>query len=248
MTLREERAKLGVLKPPASPEELLERAGAFAGSTLGALAARSALPVPEDLRRAKGWVGGLFELSLGATAKSRAVPDFEALGIELKTLPVRLDGQPLETTFVCTIPLLDMARVEWEQSGVFRKLRRVLWVPVEGTRSTPVANRRIGTPLLWSPSPEEDADLRFDWEELAGMIGRGRVEDLTGHLGRYLQVRPKARDSHARRRATGMDGAGITALPRGFYLRTSFTARILKRFFVLPVKPPPAELVPESPR
>jgi DNA mismatch repair protein MutH len=241
LTPGEDRAKLRAVEPPSSPEELLERARAYAGLTLGAVAARSELPVPEDLRRAKGWVGGLFERCLGATARSRAVPDFEALGIELKTLPVRLDGQPLETTFVCTIPLLDMARLEWEQSGVFQKLRRVLWVPVEGTRSTPVASRRIGTPLLWSPSPEEDADLRFDWEELAGMIGRGRVEDLTGHFGRYLQVRPKARDSHARRRATGADGARITALPRGFYLRTSFTARILKRFFALPVKSPSAE-------
>jgi DNA mismatch repair protein MutH len=235
VTLPGNRGKLLRVDPPGSAEELFQRASACAGLSLGELAARAQLPVPEDLRRAKGWVGALFERCLGATARSRAVPDFEQLGIELKTLPVRLDGQPLETTFVCTIPLLDMGRLEWEQSGVFRKLRRVLWVPVEGTRTTLVAQRRIGTPLLWSPSPEEDADLRFDWEELAGMIGRGRVEDVTGHLGRYLQVRPKARDSHARRRATGADGARITALPRGFYLRTSFTARILKRFFVLPV-------------
>jgi DNA mismatch repair protein MutH len=117
---------------------------------------------------------------------------------------------------------------------VFKKLRRVLWVPVEGTRATPVGIRRIGTPLLWSPSPEEEAELRFDWEELAGMIGRGRVEDVTGHFGRYLQVRPKARDSHARRRASGHDDAIFSALPRGFYLRTSFTARILSRHFALP--------------
>jgi DNA mismatch repair protein MutH len=220
--------------PPRDEDELLTRARGLAGLTLGQLAEHMGATVPEDLRRAKGWTGALFERCLGATARSRALPDFEHLGIELKTLPVRLDGRPLETTFVCTIPLLDMARIEWEESGVFKKLRRVLWVPVEGTRSTAVAARRIATPLLWSPTPEEDADLRFDWEELGGMIGRGRVEDLTGHLGRYLQVRPKAADSHARRRALGADGAAFQALPRGFYLRTSFTARILQRAFVLP--------------
>jgi DNA mismatch repair protein MutH len=219
---------------PNSVAELLERARPLAGLTLGELAARAGVAVPTELLRAKGWVGGLFERWLGATAKSRAVPDFEALGIELKTLPVSLEGRPLETTFVCTIPLLDMASVEWAESGVCRKLRRVLWVPVEGTRATPVAERRIGTPLLWSPSAEEEADLRFDWEELAGMIGGGRVEDVTGHFGRYLQVRPKANDSHARRRATGADGAQIRALPRGFYLRTQFTARILRQHFALP--------------
>jgi DNA mismatch repair protein MutH len=115
-----------------------------------------------------------------------------------------------------------------------RKLQRVLWVPVEGARELPVGERRIGAALLWSPSPEEERDLRFDWEELAGMIGAGRVEDITGHLGRYLQVRPKARDSHARRRGTGDDGVLISTLPRGFYLRTSFTARILRQAFSLP--------------
>jgi DNA mismatch repair protein MutH len=220
--------------PPATPEQLLLRARAFSGLTLGELAAHRAVPVPSDLRRAKGWVGMLFEGALGATAKSRAAPDFETLGIELKTLPVTLEGRPLETTFVCTIPLFDMAQVEWEQSRVFSKLRRVLWIPVEGNRSTPVAARRIGTALLWSPDAEEERDLRFDWEELAGMIGGGRVEDITGHLGRYLQVRPKAKDSHARRRGTASDGAAMATLPRGFYLRTSFTARILTRHFALP--------------
>ena len=101
-----------MVMPPASAEELLERGRSLAGLTLGALAARSDTRVPLDLKRAKGWVGALFEQCLGATAKSRAVPDFEALGIELKTLPVSLEGRPLETTFVCTIPLLDMARLE----------------------------------------------------------------------------------------------------------------------------------------
>lgn len=227
--------------PPASEEELLARARALAGLTLGELAGQRGLSVPADLRRAKGWVGSLFEAVLGATAKSRAAPDFEQLGVELKTLPVTLEGVPLETTFVCTIPLLDMALAEWRQSRVFRKLRRVLWVPVEGQRSTPVGARRIGTALLWSPSAEEERDLRFDWEELAGLIGAGRVEDVTGHLGRYLQVRPKARDSHARRRGTGEGGAVIQALPRGFYLRTSFTARILRQNFVLARAPGRAE-------
>lgn len=220
--------------PPANPEELLARAHALAGLTLGELARRLGVAAPGDLRRAKGWVGGAFEAVLGATASSRAQPDFEHLGIELKTLPVNLSGLPLETTFVCTIPLADMAAVEWEQSRVFRKLRRVLWVPVQGDRDVPVERRRIGTALLWSPSPEEEQELRFDWEELAGMIGAGRVEDITGHLGRYLQVRPKARNGSARRRGTGADGAAISTLPRGFYLRTSFTARILSQHFALP--------------
>jgi len=225
------------VEAPASREELLVRARQLAGLRFGELAARHGVPVPPDLRRAKGWAGTLLETALGATAKSRAEPDFERLGVELKTLPVDARGRPLETTFVCHIPLCDMGAVEWEESRVLRKLRCVLWVPIDGTRSTLVAERRIGTALLWSPSLEEERDLRFDWEELAGMIGGGRVEEVTGHLGRYLQVRPKARNGQSRRRAAASDGTNLSALPRGFYLRPSFTARILRQHLVLPGLP-----------
>lgn len=221
------------MQAPTSEADLLDRAKGLSGVTLGALAARLGCEVPTDLRRAKGWVGELLERALGATAGSRAAPDFEALGIELKSLPVTPDGRPLETTFVCTIALLDMQDTEWEASRVLAKLRRVLWVPVEGMRQRAVAERRIGAAVLWSPSPEEEQDLRFDWEELSGWIGRGDVESVTGHLGRYLQVRPKARNSRARRRGLDADGAAIATLPRGFYLRTSFTARILAAHFAL---------------
>lgn len=219
--------------PPASEAELLARARALAGLPLGELAARLDRPVPPDLKRAKGFVGQLVELGLGATASSRAGPDFAHLGIELKTLPVDRSGHPVESTFVCTIALCDVGDIEWEKSPVRAKLARVLFVPVEGERERPVAERRLGTPLCWSPSPEEERDLKFDWDELAGRIGKGDVESITGHLGRYLQVRPKAADSSARRRALDADGIAFRALPRGFYLRAAFTARIVRAHYAL---------------
>ncbi len=76
--------------------------------------------------------------------------------------------------------------------------------------------------------------LKGDWDELTGLIGRGDIESITGHLGHAMQVRPKARDSQARRRGLDEDGVLVERLPRGFYLRASFTGRILERAFVLP--------------
>ncbi len=219
---------------PGSEAELFESARALAGITLGELAARFGLDAPPDLRRAKGFPGQLVERALGATAGSRAAPDFEALGIELKTLPVDARGQPVESTFVTTIELREIGDVEWEHSRVHAKLARVLWVPLQGDRAIPVADRRIGEPLLWSPDSDEEAALRFDWEELAGIIGTGDIERITGHLGRYLQVRPKAAHSRVRRRGIDGDGTPFDAMPKGFYLRTAFTARILARHFRLP--------------
>ncbi|HEY2404911.1 MAG TPA: DNA mismatch repair endonuclease MutH [Polyangiaceae bacterium] len=218
---------------PKTVEELLARARALAGRSVGELARERGLSAPPDLRRAKGFVGELLERALGATAASRAQPDFETLGVELKTLPVDPSGKPLESTFVCTIPLTEIGEVEWARSRVRRKLERVLWVPVEGMRDKPVPERRLGEPLLWSLDTASEAALRFDWEELAGLIGRGDVEAITGHIGRYLQIRPKARNGQARRRGIDVDGAPFAALPRGFYLRPSFTREILRAHYAL---------------
>jgi DNA mismatch repair protein MutH len=208
---------------------------------LGQVAAEHGVTPPLDLRRAKGFAGQLLERALGASAGSRGEPDFRALGVELKSLPVDRSGRPCESTFVCTIALSAIGDGEWETSLVRRKLARVLWIPIEGSRDIPPAKRRIGEPLLWSPSPEEEAALRFDWEELAGIIGRGDVEAVTGHLGQWLQVRPKARDGRARRRGTDTDGAFFKTLPRGFYLRARFTERLLAQHYCLPRSRKPLE-------
>ncbi|HEY3498760.1 MAG TPA: DNA mismatch repair endonuclease MutH [Polyangiaceae bacterium] len=220
-------------EPLRSEAELVARASQLAGVTLGELARGFGLEAPADLRGNKGFVGQLVERALGAVRGSRPGPDFHELGVELKTLPVDARGRPVESTFVCTIPLRDVGDLEWEESPVRAKLRRVLFVPVEGERERPVAARRVGAALLWSPSAEEESDLRFDWEELAGRIGRGEVESITGHLGQWLQVRPKAADSQARRRAFDADGVAFPMNPRGFYLRARFTERIIRENYAL---------------
>lgn len=226
-------SSLGSPSEPRSRVELLERASRLAGLTLGEIAIELGVALPEDLRRYKGAGGQLLEQALGSRAASRAGPDFPELGVEVKSLPVDSRGKILESTFVCTIALNLVGDVEWEHSPVKKKLDCVLWLPVEGVRSIALGDRRVGQALLWSPSPEQEADLRFDWEELSGLIGRGRVDEITGHLGRFLQVRPKAANGSVRRRAFREGSGQVAELPRGFYLRTSFTSRIVREHYAL---------------
>lgn len=215
-------------RAPASKDELLASARALSGLTFAEAAARLALAVPANFLHHKGWTGQMLERLLGATAASRDVPDFEQLGVELKTLPVDARGRPVESTFVCTVPLEEIAQSEWIDSRVRRKLSCVLWIPVEGERRIPLAERHIGEPMLWQPSAQEESTLRFDWDTLSGIIGRGDIESITGHLGDALQVRPKARNASARLWGTDADGVRIEQMPRGFYLRANFTHGILK--------------------
>lgn len=183
------------------------------------------ITTPKDLKRDKGWIGVLLEIWLGASAGSKPEQDFAALGVELKTIPVDSLGRPLETTFVCVAPLTGNSGVTWETSHVRHKLKRVLWVPVEGDRSIPLAERRVGSPLLWSPSEEEDRQLRLDWEELMDMIVLGQVERITARHGEVLQLRPKAANARALTEAIGARGEPIVTLPRGFYLEKKILRR-----------------------
>ncbi|HDM8406260.1 TPA: DNA mismatch repair endonuclease MutH, partial [Yersinia enterocolitica] len=159
--------------------------------------------------------------------------DFANIGIELKTIPISAQGKPLETTFVCVAPLTGNSGITWESSHVRHKLARVLWVPVEGKRQIPLAQRRVGAPLLWSPNEEEEELLRRDWEELMDLIVLGKVETITARHGEVLQLRPKAANSRALTEAIGEHGQPIMTLPRGFYLKKTFTGPMLARHFLL---------------
>lgn len=219
--------------PPQSQEQLLAQAQRLAGYSLGELAALAGVPIPRDLKRDKGWIGILLEIWLGASAGSKPEQDFAALGVELKTIPIDRQGRPLETTFVCVAPLTGNSGVTWESSHVRHKLQRVLWIPVEGEREIPLAQRRVGAPLLWTPDEEEDRQLRMDWEELMDLIVLGQVERITARHGEVLQLRPKAANSKALTEAIGAHGEPILTLPRGFYLKKNFTAALLARHFLL---------------
>lgn len=205
------------MKPaPTTQQELLTRAQQIAGLSFAELADEAGMTVPPDLRKDKGWVGQLLEWHLGATAGSRPQQDFEHLGIELKSIPISYTGKPLETTFVCVAPLTGVHGLTWEQSHVRNKLSKVLWIPVQGEREIPLAERCVGSPLLWSPSPEEEAQLKADWEELMEWIVLGKVAQITAKHGEVLQLRPKAANGRALTEAYGANGRPIKALPRGF--------------------------------
>ncbi|MCB9739255.1 MAG: DNA mismatch repair protein MutH [Deltaproteobacteria bacterium] len=204
-------------------------AGALAGQPVGAIAEALAIPAPASARSGKGWTGSLLEIALGAAAGNDAAPDFPELGVELKTVPLRGDGRPAESTWVTRVPLdPQQARMPWQQSVVCAKLSAVLFVPIEAQRDRWL-DRRVGRPRLWRPTEAEAALLRSDYEEIMARVLGGRVDEIDARVGGVLQVRPKGRDSTARSAAVGADGHMTWTGSRGFYLRPTFVRRVLNR-------------------
>ena len=205
----------------------MKRASVLSGKSFLQVANEMDVPVPDDLLRAKGWVGELLERYLGATASVLPEPDFQDISVELKTLPIAENGRPKESTFVCTVPLTGSMGQKWQQSVVWAKLKRVLWVPVEASADLPLRKRRIGSAFLWSPSQDQERDLRTDWQEHMERIEAGELSTINARQGKYLQIRPKANNARALTMTTDDEGHAIATLPRGFYLRPEFTFKLL---------------------
>jgi DNA mismatch repair protein MutH len=221
-----------IILPPKNEAELLERATQLAGLSLAQIAKTYSYKLPKNLLHAKGFVGQLLEQVLGATAGVKSQPDFEALAVELKSIPIDNNGKPSESTYVCTVPMLSHVGLRWHESVVYKKLAHVLWIPIQSDDNIPIPERKIGMPLLWRLPQAYENTLKQDWEELMEFICLGKVESITAYQGVYLQIRPKAADSRALREAIGKNGEKIKTLPRGFYLRANFTRLILDQHYL----------------
>ena len=219
--------------PPLTINELMQRVEQIAGLTLGEIAAEFNFKTPEHLLREKGWQGQLLEYVLGATAGSKPVPDFEHLGIELKTIPIGFNGKPLETTYVSVVPLTKLTGMTWQSSTVKKKLTHVLWLPILAEKTIQPIDRTIGSGFLWQPSLAQEQQLQRDWEEQMELIALGRIDEISGHLGEVMQIRPKAANSKALTDVIGPNGTMTQTLPRGYYLKIPFTTQILADQFGL---------------
>ena len=222
------------IKKPSNPTsiaELISRADSLAGQSLENLAKQYKQQIPPNLLHSKGWIGQFIEYILGATAGNQAAVDFPNLGIELKTIPLDTSYQPIESTYVCTSPL-KITTVNWLESWVYKKLKHVLWVPIVVEKNQPIGLRKIATPFLWQANEQQLQVLQQDWEELMEFVQLGEIESLSAKYGKYLHIRPKAANSQILTCITNTQGEQIYTVPKGFYLRSKFTAELLKQEFI----------------
>ncbi len=215
------------VSPPKSLEGLRARVEDLQGLSIAELYRE--VSVSEAIWQKKGTFGLAIELFLGADAKNEAKPDFTNLGIELKSLPVDLSGEPKESTFVASINLQTIAKEDWLTSVVYKKLSHVLWLPYEASSTIPFLQRRVGKGFFWQPNEQEEALLKKDWQELTDLLVLGRIKEISARLGKILQIRPKAANGKSLCNGFDESGALIKTLPRGFYLRRHFTTGIMKR-------------------
>ena len=217
----------------AQAAALLRHARALVGLSLAEIADGQGLGAPLSRVHTKGWSGQLIERELGHGGDDGSGPDFAVLGIELKTVPVNPALLPLESTAVCHIDPIGITGETWRSSTARQKLEQVLFVALEvADRTAPVGDRRVSFVHLWRPSADEEAVLAADFQMfVSDFFLPGRANQISGHLGVALQVRPKGRNAADRRLAYGEGGEPLRIGRMGFYLRPAFVGQILRRGF-----------------
>lgn len=215
---------------PQSFETIIERLNLIVGKSITELAKSVNVDVPISPLHGKGFVGELLEILLGATAKNQSIPDFPKLGLELKSIPVDSEFKVLESTFLCHAPLSDIRNLTFENSSVYAKIKRVLFVIVNGQRDLGFEHRRVLGYFFYSPGKEELDTLKQDFNELYEMVKTGLVEEINARLGHIIQMRPKGANGKALTECTGPDGKIIKTRPRGFYIRRKHTQKLVDNF------------------
>ena len=215
---------------PPTKAALLRHARALEGVSMAQIADGLGLPVPSGAVRTKGWAGQILERELGAGDGENRGQDFASLGVELKTVPVRPNGRPLESTAVCQIDPVMIAGESWETSYARKKLSTVMFVALTvPSKGANVGDRTVSAVRLWTPSPAEDEILGQDFNLFVrAYFRKGLGHTITGHLGQALQVRPKGQNNRDTQRAYGPDGRPLEIRKCGFYLRPAFVARIFR--------------------
>lgn len=195
---------------------------ALAGSDLRLLAAQYGVTVhtPDGLRTNKGWAGHVIERHLGLALNSAQAPNFGSW--ELKVVPVWVgpDGKlrVKETMAITMIDPVEVARNPWEESHVYRKLRRMVVVSRVFENKAETRSLVHGAFAFDLTDPVLHDVLKADYETVRCALHahddvRQGFLTLTGKMGTLIQPRTK--------------GAGHGSTSRAFYARPCLVAHIL---------------------
>lgn len=198
--------------------------------TLGEIASQLSIRLPKNLKKDKGFVGKLIEMYLGLRVNNKIEQDLPNLGIELKTISLERKKVPSSKVFICSVPLIRNTGLIWENSYFYKKIKKIIWIPVLKNSFNSLKHCRIVHPFLWFPSFKDLKILKKDWEEYMDLIVLGKVETIGAKLGQFLQVCIKSKNKTTYTNAIGRLGELILTHPRSFYFRKEFVETILKKY------------------
>jgi DNA mismatch repair protein MutH len=234
------------------------------GRPLGELAERLDVPIS----RAKSLAAGIVKRRLRVQDLRAEVLEFEKLGIRVRVLHLNsASGWPFEAVSFPAVDLQDLVEQDFEgvededgtvvkeRSELIDQLQRILFVVTYSPRKNdPQQARRLGSAFFWSPTREQWATIRADWEGIRDAVGEGMAayDGPRGERGRrnqlakgeILHMRPHGRDSSDEVR----DPKGNLLTKQAYWLNQEFVYRLVKEYHALPSGASPREHIARKTR
>jgi len=191
----------------------------------------------------------------GVGKNSNKEPDLAALGVEIKTSPLKMgkDGklrvkEPLSLNIINYN--LEHQNKSLKESSLYRKNRKILfvwYVHDEGLRSAYV----IKYVFLWEMDKQVLAELEPDYQAILDMIRKGKAHEIHQHQHNYLTLCPKHngvfKDPNERTSKTTQPFSKEPAEVRAFRLKNSYMNIVIRRYLAKGKPDALSEFVVEKP-
>ena len=206
---------------PTDKQSIIVYAQKLQGKTLREATGLGHIQPPSKRRGSLGNAVEQYYFRYAANSDSR--PDFDQVGLELKTTPLKAgrNGQLVakERLVLSQIDYEEVVTEEFESSRMLRKsadilLMSYLWEPDKD----PLDYRFVLVDEMHIPR-EDLAQIRTDWETVVAKVRSGHAEDISGADTLYLEACTKAADSSQRRRQPFSE---VPAKPRAWALKASY--------------------------
>jgi DNA mismatch repair endonuclease MutH len=201
-------------------DELLRRAEDLVGLTIRQVASRFRL----EPGLGKDRVASVMRRALGLRPR-RLPSSLEALGLELKTVPLGPSAEPHEAMSFSAFDPRELAGEAWEDSDLCARLQNLLLVPIyRQVRKSDLLEQRVCRPFRWAPDREQLRGIRGEWERYRGLMASGKAKRLPPESDtRFIHVRP-----HGRNAADVVEAPGAVRVVRScFWLNREFIRELV---------------------
>ena len=214
---------------PLNYDELYQRLDNLLGMSVSSLAQILNIKLDSNNTKIKGYLGQMLEIYLGADGNNKADVDFSNLDLELKTVSTDENLNPLESPFICSFKLFALEHMDFYQSVLYRKIKKILFVLISGKKHEYIGNKIIKAYFIFTPNHKQLAIIKQDYDELMHYICTGQCNAINATIGTIIQMRPKAANGSALTQYLDANGKLAYTRPRGFYMRRAFIVHLCQK-------------------
>jgi DNA mismatch repair endonuclease MutH len=161
------------------------------------------------------------------TSWKDALKELEAVGLQLRVVPVDAHGSPYESMSFPAFRYQELIREEWPDSELRQSLDRFLIVPLEGGKGLDNLDETvIRRCFIWAPDDGEIDQIGREWTMFRDQIIAGRALSLTPESEtKILHVRPHGRDR------LDSDPAPIVGpvVKKSFWINKGYVGSVIRR-------------------